>query len=234
MRPILVAAVVVVLAVAGCAGARYQITPEEYGLLARGKGAMPIVKLDLARPDPASVLRQRAAPIAADDVDLTMLLDRLRATLEQSRGIGLAAPQIGISRRVVLVKHGTRPAGKPVRVEAYINPRVEWASPEIDDDYEGCLSVGAGWGLVARPRSVKVSFDPLGGGARQTIELSGWDARIMQHEIDHLDGILFVDKLKGGLLSMDEARKRRDEIHRARGWLPALPALQPASSGARP
>jgi peptide deformylase len=83
---------------------------------------------------------------------------------------------------------------------------------------------------VARPRSVKVSFDPLGGGARQTIELTGWDARIMQHEIDHLDGVLFVDKMKGGLLPEDAARTRRDEIHRARGWLPPLPASQPATA----
>jgi peptide deformylase len=232
MRPILVASVVAVLASAGCTGARLQITPEEYGRLARGTGAMPIAKLDVARPDPASVLRQKAAPIAPDDVDLTMLLDRLRATLERSGGVGLAAPQIGISRRVVLVKHGTRSPGKPVRTEAYINPRVEWSSPEVDEDYEGCLSIDAGHGLVPRPRSVKVSFDPLGGGARQVIELTGWDARIMQHEIDHLDGVLFVDKAKGSLLPADEARRRRDELHRSRGWLPPLPASQPAAAPA--
>ena len=233
MRLAVVASVVALLLAAGCGGAAYQLTPEEYGRMARGRGAMPIARLDLARPDPANILRQRAAPVSPDDVDLTMLLDRMRATLAQNPGVGLAAPQIGISRRVVLVVHGTRPAGKPTRVEAYLNPRVEWASPEIDEDYEGCLSVGAGWGLVARPRSVKVSFDPFGGGARQTVELTGWDARIMQHEIDHLDGILFTDKMKGALLAPDEARKRRDEIHRARGWLPPLPPSQPAS-GARP
>jgi peptide deformylase len=218
---------VVLFAAAGCAGARFQLTPEEYGRMARGQGAMPVVKLDLARPDPASVLRQRAAPVSPEDVDLTMLLDRMRATLEQSQGVGLAAPQIGISRRVVLVRHGTRPAARPARVEAYLNPRVEWASPEVEDDYEACLSIDGVGGLVPRPQRVKVSFDPFGGGARKVIELAGWDARIMQHEIDHLDGILFTDKVKGGLLSLDEARRRRDELHRSRGWLPQVPS--PAS-----
>ena len=81
---------------------------------------------------------------------------------------------------------------------------------------------------------MKVSYDPLGGGARKVIELAGWDSRIMQHEIDHLDGVLFTDKVKGSLLAPDEARKRRDEIHRARGWLPRVPpaASQPASAPA--
>jgi peptide deformylase len=230
MRAVLVVPLAVVL-VAGCAGARFQITPEEYGRMARGKGAMTVVQLDPAQPAAASVLRQKAAPVAPDDVDLTMLLDRLRATLAQSGGVGLAAPQIGISRRVVLVMHGTRPAARR-HVEAYLNPRIEWASPEIDDDYEGCLSVGAGWGLVPRPRSVKVSYDELGGGPRKVIELTGWDARIMQHELDHLDGVLFVDKMKGGLVPEDEARQRRDELHRARGWLP--PAASQPQPGAKP
>ena len=228
------AAVLALVLVAGCGGARLQLTPDEYGRMARGKGAMEVVKLDPARPDPASVLRQKAAPVAPDDVDLTMLLDRMRATLEQTRGLGLAAPQIGISRRVVLVLHGTRPAAQK-HVEAYLNPRVEWASPEIDDDYEGCLSVGAGWGLVPRPRGVKVSYDPLGGGARKVVELTGWDARIMQHEIDHLDGVLFIDKMKGALVPEDEARTRRDELHRARGWLPPrAPAASRPQPGAKP
>jgi len=223
MTRILVASFVLVLAASGCGAARYQLTPEEYGRMARGKGAMPIVKIDPAQPGGPGPLRLRAAPVTPDDVDLTMLLDRMRATLEQTGGVGLAAPQIGIPRRVVLVLHGTRPAGKR-HVEAYLNPRLDWASPEIEDDYEGCLSVDAGFGLVPRPRSVKVSFDPLGGGARQVVELTGWDARIMQHELDHLDGVLFIDKMKGGLLTADEARKRRDELHRQRGWLPPLPA----------
>jgi peptide deformylase len=226
MKRVLVAPFVMVLAASGCGAARFQLTPEEYGRMARGKGAMEIVKIDPANPRGPGVLRMRAAPVAPDDVDLTMLLDRMRATLEKTGGVGLAAPQIGISRRVILVRHGTRPATKE-RVEAYLNPRVEWASPEVDDDYEGCLSVDAGFGLVPRPRSVKVSFDPLGGGARQTMALQGWDARIVQHELDHLDGILFVDKMKGGFLTAAEARPRRDELHRQRGWLPPLPA--PAS-----
>jgi peptide deformylase len=226
MRAILVASVAVVLVASGCGGARLQLTPDEYGRLARGKGAMPIVKLDPAKPDPASVLRRKALPVTPDDVDLTMLIDRLRATLEATKGVGLAAPQIGVSRRVLLVLHGLRPAGQKSWVEVYINPRIEWSSPEIDDDYEGCLSVDAGFGLVPRPRRVKVSYDPLGGGPRKVVELTGWDARIMQHEVDHLDGVLFIDRMKGGFLTAAEARRLRDELHRKRGWLPPA-ASQP-------
>jgi len=228
-------AVLAVLALGGgCASARLAITPEEYARLARGTGPMAIVMHDPARPDPASVLKQRAAPVSPVDTDLTLLIRRMHDTLVRAKGVGLAAPQIGIARRVILVVHGVRPAGQPTRMEVYLNPRLEQVSPEQDDDYEGCLSVANAGGLVARARRVTMSHDPLGGGPRQTITVSDWDARIVQHEIDHLDGVLYSEKLKGPLLPYDEARRLRDEGHRRRGWLPsAAPASGPASVPAR-
>ncbi|HEY3352495.1 MAG TPA: peptide deformylase [Polyangia bacterium] len=222
---------VVTLAVAcGCASARYALNPEEHERLSRGKGPMSIVMYDPAQPDPTSVLRQRAVPVSPEDPDLTALVERMNTTLTREGGVGLAAPQIGVSRRVVLVVHGTRPKGQPTRVELYLNPRVDWASPEQDDDYEACLSIAGIGGLVPRAKRIKVSYDPLGGGPRRVIELTDWDARVMQHEIDHLDGVLFLDKLKGKPLPMDEMRMLRDAGHRARGWLPpAAPATAPAA-----
>jgi peptide deformylase len=184
--------------------------------------APAVVMLPPASPDPRSVLRDRALPVDPADPDLPRLVEQMRARLEQTGGVGLAAPQVGVSRRVILVKHGTRPAGSTIRIEAYINPRLEWASSEQGDDYEACLSFDGGGGLVPRAKRVRVSFAKVG-GERQTVELADWDARIMQHELDHLEGVLFLDRLRGPLLPIEEMRRCRDERHRARGWLPPLP-----------
>jgi peptide deformylase len=220
----------------GCTAARLQITPEEYGELSRGTGAMPVVALDSRAGSPSrDVLRQKALPAAPADADLPLLIDRLRATLEHTGAVGIAAPQIGISRRVVLVRLGTRPEGQQTKVLVFVNPVVEAASREIDEDYEACLSVSGGGGLVPRATHVTVSWDPVGGGPRLSTTAWGWDARILQHEIDHLDGVLFVDRLKGPLLPLEEMRRLRDAKHRAKGWLrgagPAS-AVAPASAAA--
>jgi peptide deformylase len=194
----------------------------EYRQQLAGEGPMDIVQLDLDKPDPNSVLRQRAQPIDPLDPELPRLIARMSESLEKTGGVGLAAPQIGVSRRVLLVRHGTRPKGHPTRVEAYLNPVLEWSSPESEDDYEACLSIDRGGGLVPRAKAVRVRYQ-LAGGESRVVELADWDARIMQHELDHLDGRLFVDRLKGELMPLDEMRRRRDELHRARGWLPAQP-----------
>ena len=145
----------------------------------------------------------------------------MRATLEQSGGVGLAAPQVGKAARVILIKHGTRPAGQTAVVRAYLNPTLEWSSDEAEEDYEGCLSIDGVGGPVRRAVAIRMSFEPPEGGERKTIALRDWDARIAQHELDHLDGALYVDKLAGELVSTEEARKLRDRLHRARGWIPA-------------
>ncbi|MGI5861590.1 MAG: peptide deformylase [Myxococcales bacterium] len=209
--PVLFAAVAT-----GCAGAQ-RPGPSSPA----GGESLPIVKLDLAQPDPGSVLRQRARLVDPRSPEVERLVATMRATLEQSGGVGLAAPQVGEAVRVILIKHGTRPVGQATVVRAYVNPMLEWSSEEMEDDFEGCLSIDGVGGLVRRAVAVRMSFEPLGGGERQTIELRDWDARIAQHELDHLDGTLYVDKLAGELVSADEARRLRDELHRARGWIPA-------------
>jgi len=187
-------------------------------LLSDADHLSPIVRFEAGKEVPA-VLRQHAAPVRADDPALPALIDSLRHELESQGGVGLAAPQVGVSRRVVLVKLNTRPQGE-VHVDAWINPRIESASPESDLDYEACLSVDGGGGLVRRHQRIVVTHEPLGGGERLRFELSGWDARIAQHEIDHLDGVLFIDHLEGPLVPMEEMRRLRDEGHRKKGWLP--------------
>jgi peptide deformylase len=215
------------VATCGCAGASSDWTPAEHARIEGGRGPMTIVQLDLANPDPSSVLRQTALPVSPEDPELEPLLARMRATLEESGGVGLAAPQVGISRRVVLVRLGTRPVGQPTRVEIFLNPRIEWASPELDEDYEACLSVDGVGGLVRRAKRLRLVHDLVGG--TRTVELAEWDARIAQHELDHLDGVLYVDKIIGALLPTAEVRRLRDEGHRKRGWIPSEPPPPPSA-----
>ncbi len=211
----------VAMAVVGCAG-RGAGLAEYRGQLA-GEGPLEIVQLDLDRPDPESVLRKQAAAVDSLDPEMPQLVARMSATLEKSGGVGLAAPQVGVSRRVLLVRHGTRPKGQPVHVEAYVNPEVSWASAQTEEDYEACLSVSRGGGLVPRAKAVRIRYQRPGEAGWHELDLTDWDARIMQHELDHLDGKMFVDRLVGELMSMEEMRKRRDEKHRAMGWLPPAP-----------
>jgi peptide deformylase len=211
-------AILAALALAGCSVGRAGL--DEYRGRLAGEGAMEIVQLNLAKPDPDSVLRKKAKDVDPLDPLLPELLGRMSASLEKTGGVGIAAPQIGVSRRVILVRHGTRPKGQPTRVEAYLNPALEWSSPEVEDDYEACLSVGDGGGLVPRARAVRVRYQKPGSEQVLHLELADWDARIMQHEVDHVDGKLFIDKLKGELMPIEEMRRRRDEGHRARGWIP--------------
>jgi peptide deformylase len=139
--------------------------------------------------DPSPVLRAKAAPVTSFDAALAILIDDLFETLDAAGGIGLAAPQVGCSRRV-LVMHV--PDGNHGRL-ALINPRLErTAMPAIIE--ESCLSLPGLTGLVRRALRVEVSgCTPC--GTPQTWQLSDMEAVCAQHEMDHLDGILFADRL---------------------------------------
>ena len=172
-----------------------------------------------------AVLRQIAAPWTASDGDIAPLIARMHATLLHSGGVGIAAPQVGVSRRVFLVKHGTRPPGQPTRIVAYVNPQIAWASPDAIEDYEACLSVSGVGGQLPRAAALRVRYqaaDDLDGPPRE-VEAFGWDARIFQHELDHIDGHLYLDhiaQLGRTLVPIDEMRRQRDALHRQRGLLP--------------
>lgn len=196
------------------------LTSCAHGLSPLGEKDKPtaVVKFKPGEPAP-SVLRAKAEPVDPKDPELRQLIDSMTVELERTGGVGLAAPQVGVSRRVVLIRHGTRPKGE-VRVEAYVNPVIAEASQDSDLDWEACLSVDGGGGMVRRFNRIILTSDPVGGGPRLRHRLADWDARIAQHEVDHLDGVLFTDKVAGPLVPMDEMRRRRDELHRKRGWLP--------------
>jgi len=155
-------------------------------------------------------LRSRARPIAlADQPHLATLDRRMRATLESSGGVGLAAPQIGIGVRAILVMLDAR--GDAPHVELFFNPRLVERSDEIALDYEGCLSIQGVCGLVRRNQSIVVEHGTPDQTPRR-IEVTGFDARIFQHEVDHLDGVLYIDRVEGKLQPMDKLKELRDEL----------------------
>jgi len=138
------------------------------------------------------VLREATQEVEAFDDELKALVDDLFATMVSAEGAGLAAPQVGVSRRVCVVdvRHVD---GEHARV-ALVNPRVTEASDEREREPEGCLSIPGVTEVVDRPAQVVVEgWTPDGEPVR--VEAEGLFARALQHEIDHLDGVLFVDHL---------------------------------------
>ena len=143
----------------------------------------------LTYPDP--FLATKAAPVARMDASVRKLIDDMFETMYAASGVGLAAPQIGDGRRVIVVD--VSPVEKDVPPMAFVNPEIV-SRRGLAEATEGCLSVPGVEGVVARPEYVVVKgLNELGEPAR--IEAGGLLARALQHEIDHLDGVLFLDRL---------------------------------------
>jgi len=153
------------------------------------------------------VLRQRAAPVARVDDEVRQLVDDLFETMRAAKGVGLAANQVGVARRVAVVDVGEQEPPPLV----LINPVIVHHSEDGDTAEEGCLSIPEVFGDVERPVTVTVeALDRDGKPYRLTV--SGYKARAIQHEIDHLDGVLFLDHLsaiKRGLLLSKWKRSRK-------------------------
>lgn len=156
------------------------------------------------------VLRERAIEVETTDDDLRRLVDDMFATMYAAEGIGLAAPQVGVGQRVLVVDLNDEESGR----YALVNPRIVEKGREMDRVEEGCLSIPGVSEYVERPVSITVeALDPAGAPVR--IEASGMLARCLQHEIDHLDGILFIDHLsplkRSMLLKRYRAQRSEDE-----------------------
>jgi len=138
------------------------------------------------------ILRERALEVEEFDEALTRLVEDMFETMDEAEGAGLAAPQVGIARRVLVVDARRTPNG-PERM-AVINPRIVEVGKEEDRSSEGCLSIPGVSEVVPRPDRVVVEgLDPRGAPLR--VEATGLLSRALQHEIDHLDGVLFIDRL---------------------------------------
>lgn len=140
-------------------------------------------------PDP--VLKQKAARITSFDAELRRLAEDMLETMYAAPGVGLAAPQVGVSQRLIVLD--CAPKDAPPTPLVAVNPEIVGGEGECCEE-EGCLSVPEYYAKVPRQEKVRVRFQTLDGTARE-VEADGLWAVCFQHEIDHLDGILFVDHL---------------------------------------
>lgn len=139
---------------------------------------------------PDKRLRVKSEPVKRIDAGIRKLIDDLFETMYEAPGIGLAAIQIGVAKRVVTMDLSKKEeAHKP---QVFINPEVTWTSEEKSKYEEGCLSIPDFYEEVERPAQVKVKYLDLDGNAHE-IEASGLLATCLQHEIDHTNGVLFID-----------------------------------------
>jgi peptide deformylase len=151
---------------------------------------------------PEKILRQKARPVTRIDDDLQQLIDDMIETMREAPGVGLAAPQIGKSIRLAVIE--TLPEvdedGQEIEgsreLYAIINPEITRRSRKMVDGIEGCLSIPGYVGEVERHEEVRVQAMDRNGKPLK-LKLKGWTARIFQHEIDHLNGVLFIDQLTG-------------------------------------
>ena len=161
------------------------------------------------------VLRTPAEEVDTFDADLKTLVEDMWETMYHADGIGLAAPQIGISKRLIVVharRSDDRGDGSDHEPVVLVNPRVVESSAERDKEIEGCLSIPGVDEYVERPTTVRVQAQDTD-GAPVEMTASGLLGRALQHEIDHLDGVLFIDRvspLKRRLL-MKRWRKSQEE-----------------------
>ena len=178
-------------------------------------GAEPLARLPiLIFPDPH--LRRRARAVtAADQAEVRTLLPRMFETMYHAPGIGLAAPQIGVDLRVAVVDVAADEKPAPL---ALINPEIVAASSERTVREEGCLSLPGQYADVGRPAQIRLRYlDET--GARRELDADGLLAACIQHELDHLDGVLFVDHLTALRRNMllrrlaKELRQKSGETH---------------------
>jgi peptide deformylase len=156
------------------------------------------------------VLRQRARALSVAEIrsaETRKLIEAMRACMHEAPGVGLAAPQLGLALQLAVIEDREdyhkdvseavlkERERRPVPFHAIINPVLEEMGGEQAEFFEGCLSLSGFTALVPRARAVRVTcLDER--GEHRTIEASGWYARILQHEIDHLNGTLYIDRMR--------------------------------------
>ena len=144
----------------------------------------------LTAPDPR--LQAISTDVGKVDAEIRKLVDDMAESMYAADGIGLAAVQIGVPKRVIVIDLDQKEGKKNPR--AYINPKILWASDEMAVFEEGCLSVPEIWDDVERPARIKAEYLDLD-GKKVELEADGMLATCLQHEMDHLNGVLFIDHL---------------------------------------
>jgi len=164
--------------------------------MAKGRNQRMALRKIVTLPEP--VLRRKAKPVTKFDKNLQTVIDDMVETMRDAPGVGLAAPQIGLSERLIVVEYYEKDEDEeneeaPKKVWAVLNPEIVKASEEKVTGVEGCLSIPNLVGEVERHAEIHVKgFNRH--GKPMKIKARGWLARIFQHEIDHLNGVLFPDR----------------------------------------
>ena len=165
------------------------------------RGTLTVLRLALTSPRmalrdiltlPDKRLRLVSKPVGKIDEDVRRLVDDMFETMYEAPGIGLAAIQVGVPKRIITMDVAKK--DEPKDPQVFINPEVLWTSEERATYEEGCLSIPEYYEEVERPAQVKVGFLDRN-GARREIEANGLLATCLQHEIDHLNGVLFIDHI---------------------------------------
>ena len=167
---------------------------------------MPLLVAQVGDP----VLRQLARPLSIGELrgpEIRRLIEEMREAMRAAPGVGLAAPQVGYAVQLLVVEdradyHQDVPPDqllarerKPVPFQVLINPEIVWQSDETKVFFEGCLSLAGFAAIVPRARSVRVTYLDQHASPR-SVDATGWYARILQHEVDHLQGGLYIDRME--------------------------------------
>jgi peptide deformylase len=166
---------------------------------------MPLQIVQVGDP----VLRQRARPLSKPEIlspEIQRLIEEMRETMREAPGVGLAAPQIGRDLQLAVIEDREQyhrdidtaqlaaRERNPVPFTVLINPEIIWRSDDTKEFFEGCLSLAGFSAIVPRARGVRVNYLDEH-ASPHSIEATGWHARILQHEIDHLKGHLYLDRM---------------------------------------
>ena len=172
-------------------------TSKELSLIHEADSIMRVLTID--SPADEAVLRARSTDLSAESLlsdDYGRLAELMIATVTHPSqdGVGIAAPQVGLNRRIVAVQRFDK-EGEPF--EVYPNIRIVWTSDSLEPGPEGCLSVPGMRGEVLRSQEVVIEYADIKDSAVPTVRdtVSGFTAVIFQHEVDHLEGVLYIDKL---------------------------------------
>jgi peptide deformylase len=165
----------------------------------------------LIHPDPR--LRRATEPVAQIDDDIRRLAADMLETMYDAPGVGLAAPQVGVMKRVFVMDCAAKDDERQPMV--LVNPEITWSSEETNVHEEGCLSIPEVYEEVTRPSRVRARWTDLDGGPREA-EFDGLWATCVQHEIDHLQGRLFIDYLGAVKRTMITNRMRKLKKEKAR------------------
>lgn len=163
-------------------------------------------------------LREETSPFTPDEIKdpkTGEFIDSMIATMREYNGAGLAAPQVHVPKQIVIIESQNNPRdpeGENIPLTVLINPKIKSFSEETEEGWEGCLSLPDLWGRVKRSKAVTVNA-VLPGGEETTIEAEGFYAVVLQHEIDHLYGKLFIDRMEdiSSLSFTSEHKKYWDE-----------------------